>query len=47
MKIYAGAGRYHDPDRNPLEYDRLEDVLRYTKCGHTIDFIVDNTIKRN
>lgn len=38
VKIYAGAGRYHEPDRE--EYDKLDDVLKYTKFGDTIDFII-------
>lgn len=38
VKIYAGAGRYHEQDRE--EYDKLDDVLKYTKCGNTIDLII-------
>ncbi|RLG90055.1 MAG: hypothetical protein DRO36_06735 [Candidatus Hecatellales archaeon] len=40
VEMYASAGRYHEPDRNPSEYDELNAVLKYTKCGDTIDFIV-------
>lgn len=40
VKIYASAGRYYESDRDLSEYDRLEDVLRYTRCGSTVDFIV-------
>lgn len=43
VEKYASAGRYHEPDRNPSEYDKLDDVLKYTKCGNTIDFIVYNS----
>ena len=38
VKIYASAGRYYEPDRK--EYDNLDDVLKYTKYGNTIDFII-------
>lgn len=34
---YAGAGRYHEPNQ---KYDSLNEVLRCTKRGRTIDFIV-------
>jgi len=37
---YASAGRYYESDRNPSEYDKLDDVLANTKHGNTIDFIV-------
>jgi len=40
VKMYASAGRYHEPDRSPSEYDKLNNILRYTKCSDTIDFIV-------
>lgn len=42
VKIYAGAGRYHEPDCDLSKYDRLENVLKHTKCGSTIDFIINN-----
>ncbi|MCL0103504.1 hypothetical protein M1O51_02650 [Dehalococcoidia bacterium] len=42
VKIYASAGRYHEPDRDLSKYDRLEDVLKSTRCGGTIDFIINN-----
>lgn len=40
VKQYAGAGRYHEPDRKRLEWDALDDVLKRTKYGNSIDFIV-------
>jgi len=40
VEAYAGAGRFHEPDRDPSEYDELDDVLKYTKRGSTIDLIV-------
>ena len=40
VKIYAGAGRYHERDRTRKEYNMLEDVLKYTKYGDTMDFII-------
>lgn len=35
---YSGAGRYYEPDRE--KYDTLNDVLKNTKKGPTLDFIV-------
>ena len=40
VKQYAGAGRYFEPDHNSSDYDALDDVLKSTKFGNTIDFIV-------
>ena len=40
VEIYASAGRYHESNRQFSEYDKLDDVLTYTKCGNTIDFLV-------
>jgi len=40
VKAYAGAGRFYEPDRDPSEYDELDDVFKHTKRGSTIDFIV-------
>jgi len=40
VEEYAGAGRFHEPDRVPSEYDELDDVLKHTKRGSTIDLIV-------
>ena len=40
VKKYASAGRYYESKRKPSDYDRIDDVLAYTKCGDTIDFIV-------
>lgn len=40
VERYASAGRFYDPDRAPSEYDALHDVLKGTKYGNTIDFIV-------
>ena len=40
VEMYAGAGRYYEHDRKPSEYDELYDVLKYTKRGDTIDFII-------
>jgi len=34
----AGAGRYHEPDQS--KWDTLDIVLKSTKCGSTIDFVV-------
>jgi hypothetical protein len=38
----AGAGRYYEPDKEPSRWDKLDDVLKTTKCERTdtIDFIV-------
>jgi len=41
VKIYASAGRYHEPNRDLSEYDKIEDILKHTKCGNTIDFIIN------
>lgn len=38
VEKYASAGRYYNPDGNPRS--RLEEVLKKTKCGNTIDIIV-------
>lgn len=38
VQIYAGAGRYHEIDQEGC--DKLDDVLKYTKCGNTLDFII-------
>ncbi len=40
MKGYAGAGRYFESDRPVSQWDNLEDVLRSTKKGGSIDFIL-------
>ena len=40
VKRYASAGRYFEPDRNPADYDRIDDVLACTKLGDTIDFVI-------
>jgi len=40
VKGYAGAGRYHEPDRDKSEYSRFKEVLEATRKGNTIDFIV-------
>lgn len=40
VKIYASAGKFYEPDREPAEYDSLDKVLQSTKSGNTIDFIV-------
>lgn len=40
VKKYAGAGRYYESWRKFSEYDPLNYVLPYTKCGDTIDYIV-------
>lgn len=37
---YIGAGRYHEPDRELSKWDALDNVLKSTKRGNTIDFIV-------
>ncbi len=38
---YCGAGRYYESDREPSKWDALADVLKNTKNGSTIDFIVN------
>ena len=38
VKLYAGAGRYR---RKDSPRSRLDEVLRLTKKGATVDFIVD------
>jgi hypothetical protein len=40
VKQYLGAGRYYEENRKPKEYDPLDDVLKHTKLGKSIDFIV-------
>lgn len=40
VEQYAGAGRYYESDCNRSEWDALDNVLKKTKCGDTIDFIV-------
>jgi len=40
VEKYASAGRYYESDRNPSDYDGIDDVLSCTKHGDTIDFIV-------
>ena len=40
VERYASAGRYYESDRNPSDYDGIDDVLSCTKHGDTIDFIV-------
>jgi hypothetical protein len=40
VKQYLGAGRYYEENRKPKEYDPLDDVLKHTKLGESIDFIV-------
>jgi hypothetical protein len=40
VKQYLGAGRYYEEARKPKEYDPLDDVLKHTKLGESIDFIV-------
>jgi hypothetical protein len=32
-KYYAGAGRYHEPNRSPSQYDNLNKVLKTTKMN--------------
>ena len=39
VRSYASAGRYHEPNRDPSEYDDLIHVLKSTKCGGAIDLI--------
>lgn len=40
LKIYGSAGRFSESNRNPSVYDSLEDVLKKTKKGDSIDVIV-------
>lgn len=40
VKHYAGAGRYHEPDRDLSKWDSLDDVLTSTKQGASIDFVI-------
>lgn len=40
VEYYAGAGRYHEPDRARSEWDFLDDVLSSTKLGSSMDFVV-------
>ncbi len=40
VEQYSGTGRYFESDRERSEWDVLDDVLEGTKCGNTIDFIV-------
>jgi hypothetical protein len=39
-KHCAGAGRYHEPDRDQSEWDSLDEVLTSTKRDGSIDFVV-------
>jgi hypothetical protein len=39
VKWYFGAGRYYKENRPREEYDLLEEVLRCTKLGDSMDFI--------
>jgi len=39
VRSYASAGRYHEPNRDPSEYDDLSHVLKSTKRGGAIDLI--------
>ncbi|MGD0406897.1 MAG: hypothetical protein ABSB10_09645 [Candidatus Bathyarchaeia archaeon] len=40
VEQYAGAGRYHEPNRERSKWDTLDNVLDSTKCGRSIDFVV-------
>jgi hypothetical protein len=40
VKYYAGAGRYHEPDRARSKWDSLDDILASTKLGSSIDFVI-------
>lgn len=40
VKQYASAGIYYEPDRDPSNYDALDYVLKSTKWGEILDFIV-------
>ncbi|HOM98096.1 MAG TPA: hypothetical protein PLY41_07320 [Acetomicrobium sp.] len=40
MKGCAGAGRYFESDRPVSQWDDLVDVLRSTKKGGSIDYIL-------
>ena len=40
VKHYSGAGGYHEPNRDQSEWDALDVVLKSTKCGSTIAFVV-------
>ena len=37
VERYASAGRYYESDRNPSDYDGIDDTLSCTKHGDTID----------
>ena len=40
VKCYGGAGRYYEPGSKRSEWDAMDSVLRSTKRGHTIDFVI-------
>lgn len=40
VKRYAGAGRYCETDRKRSEWDAMDSVLRSTKCGPALDFVI-------
>lgn len=40
VKQYAGAGRYCEPYRKRSKWDFIDEVRKSTKCGSTIDFII-------
>lgn len=40
VRHFAGAGRYHESHRDQSEWDTLDAVLRSTKRGNTMDFVV-------
>jgi hypothetical protein len=44
VKRYLGAGIYYEPDR---KRDDLNNVLKNTKCGETIDFVVWKILGNN
>jgi len=47
VQEYTGAGRYYEEDRKKTDYDPLNEVLKATKKGDTVDFIVRRNEIRN
>ncbi|HAW49557.1 TPA: hypothetical protein DCX16_01200 [bacterium] len=47
VKIYASAGRYYNPNNPKKPRSETNDVLKKTKCGNTLDFVVKMNKENN
>jgi hypothetical protein len=47
VQEYAGAGRYYEEDRKKSDYDPLDDVLKATRRGSTIDIVIKEGVTEN